>query len=211
MVDANLVAGVREANVQRVKNALNAGANPNTEFNSYTVLCYSIEDLLDSKGVRIIDLLLKAGADPNLKTFDTSPLEFAVQPLYKFYRDNPDRYVNPVEYEKSHKEVLEFLCPVTDVEIIKEVNEKYPELVESCLSKSATARVEPAMKALEAQTNKSYRAPPGTYDVPPGFSESVGDYAFGIKTPRPSAGKRKNKKKTNKRRKTTKRRRTLKK
>jgi hypothetical protein len=138
MADANLIDGVRNLNVQGVKMALNAGANPNTEFNSYTsytVLCWIIEgmgseDLAGPKAARIVDLLLKAGADPNLKTCGQSPLEFAAESLYRFYRDEKDRYINRVEYEKSQKEILDLLCPVTDTAIVEEVREKYPEIVD---------------------------------------------------------------------------------
>lgn len=211
-MEAALLEATKRRNVQGVKQALASGANPNEEYDGYTPLTYISEDLGGPSGVEIIRLLLKAGADANVKSSGESPLEFAAQALRNFYNDR-EEYIDPVEYEKSYLEAIDLLCPLTDPANIQEVNKKYPGILPaSCLSKSTTARVEPAMKALEAQTNRTYRAPPGTYDVPPGFSESVGEYAFGIKTPRPTgAGKRKNKKNTNKRRKTTKRRKTLKK
>jgi hypothetical protein len=210
-MDPPLLEAIKGRNVQGVKQALASGANPNEEYEGYTPLTYISEDLGGPNGVEIIRVLLKAGADANVKSSGETPLYFAADALRNFYNDR-EEYNNPVEYEKSYLEAIDLLCPATSPENIQEVNKKYPGILpESCLSSSTTARVEPAMKALERQTNKSYGAPPGTYDVPPGFSESVGEYAFGIKTPRPTAGKRKHKKKTNKRRKTLKRRRTLKK
>lgn len=68
-------------------------------------------------------------------------------------------------------------------------------------------RMDPAMKAMEEQTNKTYGAPPGTYTVPPEVVKNVNDYLF----TKPGAGRSRPKRKTNKRRKTIKRRRTMKK
>jgi len=194
-----------------VKTALRNGANPNEGEGSLALIA---DQLITDDNLKMLRLLLEGGADPNIKAYGVlSPLEVAAESIgitHQYKEKLTDEEFT--KYLKINNEAIAILCPLTHPDIIQEVNKKYPGILpESCLSSSTTARVEPAMKALESHTNKSYRAPPGTYDVPPGFSESVGEYAFDIKTPRPTAGKRKNKKKTNKRRKTTKRRKTLKK
>ena len=196
--------------LEGVKTALRNGANPNEGYGSLDSIA---DQLITDDNLEILRLLLKGGADPNIKVYGRSTLETAAESIgitHQYKEKLTEEEFT--KYLKINNEAIAILCPLTHPEIIQEVNKKYPGILpESCLSSSTTARVEPAMKALERQTNKSYGAPPGTYDVPPGFSESVGEYAFGIKTPRPTAGKRKHKKKTNKRRKNTKRRRTLKK
>ena len=194
-----------------VKTAIRNGANPNQ--GQYGSLDFIADEFYEDGRLEMLRLLLKFGADPNFKVYGVSPLETAARSIgiTNEYRENLGEE-DFTKYLKRDNEAIAILCPLTHPDIIQEVNKKYPGVLpESCLSSSTTARLEPAMKSLEAHTNKSYGSPPGTYDVPPGFSESVGEYAFGIKTPRPTAGKRKQKRKTNKRRKTTKRRKTLKK
>jgi len=212
-MDSALQEAIRKDNLEGLKTALRNGANPNQGDKMYTPLTMIAEDPRPENRPEMLRLLLKAGADANLKDDFTIPLEYAVDGLRQvvMYKESytEEQYKT---YVKECNDIIEILCPATDPANIEKVNKKYPGLLpESCLFKVASERVEPAMKALEAHTNKSYRAPPGTYDVPPGFSESVGEYAYGVKTPRPAAGKRKNKRKTNKRRNTLKRRRTLKK
>jgi hypothetical protein len=210
-LDKELYDAVHDTNYDAVKKALDKGADPSGSVIKDSLLSSLVEDNHVPEGERIIRLLIERGSDPNSHGEYDHPLYYAAKNL-KMISDEKEEYNYTDEDGESYMRTIDLLCQHTSPENIKRINTENPGLLpESCLSKAATARVEPAMKALESQTNKSYRAPPGTYDVPPGFSESVGEYAFGIKTPRPTAGKRKQKRKTNKRRKTTKRRKTLKK
>ena len=211
-LDKELYDAVHDTNYDAVKKALDKGADPNGSAIKDSLLTSLVEDRHFPEGERILRLLIERGSDPNShEEKNDLPLYDAARNL-KMISDEKEEYNYTDEQGESYMRTIDLLCQHTSPENIKRINTEYPGLLpESCLAKASSARVEPAMKALERQTNKSYRAPPGTYDVPPGFSESVGEYAFGIKTPRPTAGKRKQKRKTNKRRKTTKRRKTLKK
>jgi hypothetical protein len=215
LLDRELDAAVYHKDYDAVKKALDKGANPNRPEEYTSFLALVVQDPGPHKETeRIVRLLIERGADPNNNSDNPSALPlFKAAITLKRKTEDKEGYNYTDEEGETYMRVIDTLCELTTPENIELLNIYYPGLLpESCLAKASSARVEPAMKALERQTNKSYGAPPGTYDVPPGFSESVGEYAFGIKTPRPTgAGKRKQKRKTNKRRKNTKRRRTLKK
>jgi len=213
-LDKELYHAVDDMDYDAVKKALDKGADPNGSPIKDSPLENIAEDAHFPKGERIIRLLIERGSDPDSHSEEyitSHPVLYAASTL-KMITEDKEGYNYTDEEGQSYMRIIDLLCEHTSPENIKRINTEKPGILpESCLAKASSARVEPAMKALEAHTNKSYRAPPGTYDVPPGFSESVGEYAYGVKTPRPTAGKRKHKKKTNKRRKNTKRRRTLKK
>lgn len=179
---AALMEAIKSDNLEAFEAALRDGPGLNKRRGIYTPLTRIAEETPEKNGVKMTELLLKAGADPNLK--DPSrhlniPLEYAVVQL-RGIKAQKDSYSTQEEYEKDLKpvvEVIQLLYAVTSHENLRAVHRDYNGVIPS--------------EIVISRKQESL--------VPANMGQEV------------RAGKRKNKKNTNKRRKTTKRRKTLKK
>jgi hypothetical protein len=129
---------------------------------------FNVRDTNEPDDQKIIDLLLSSGADPMARDNNGDTVLG-----YKA------KNAKLMKHGRAH---LALVCTspiLSPPHIIAEVDEKYPGALSSkCRAKAAefnSQRVEPSMRRLEAQTGKN---------VPAGISEKIGEYAYGMKTPR---------------------------
>jgi len=128
-MDPALKAAIASDKLDAFKAALQNGADPNQGDENYTPLTMLAEETPEENGVKMIDLLLQAGANANLKDSSDDPkipLEYAVIQLRMFKRQKA--------LEKDVKragEVIGLLYPATNDANIEAVQNKYNGVIPS--------------------------------------------------------------------------------
>ena len=147
MMDPALEQAIRNDDLGAFTAALESGANPNQGDDVYTPLTMLAEETPEENGVKMIDLLLKAGADANLKALnhDEIPLEYAVLQLQMFKHQNGSKK----DLERV-KEVMKLLCPATTDANLYALNKQY----NGVMPTSCTIHLKPELRAGKRKNKK---------------------------------------------------------
>jgi len=128
-MDPALKAAIESDNLEAFNAALENGAKPNQGDENYTPLTRLAEETPEKNGLKMIELLLKAGANANLKDSSDDPkipLEYAVLQLRMF-----KTHKGHEEDVKRAGEVIGLLYPATNDANIAAVQRDYNGVIPS--------------------------------------------------------------------------------